>query len=228
MGQKFYPDAHPENTSVDGWANRWITAYTFANIRIQAGQLAGPSDASNFGVNLTSTTASSKFNNMARSIFLFDTSVIPAGATITAATFDVYIVSKLNDLAMTNAHAALSLVGVAPASNIDLVAADFNIANWTFTRYAADIAYNNVTTSAFNTMALNAAGLALLNASAKGPGGMAKLGLTFAVDTDAGTPNWISAKTTRYEIDYADTANSEYDPKLTVIWDLPKSFGYIF
>jgi len=210
MGRIFYPDPHPETSSVDGWANHWITAYTFAVIRGNTGQLAGPNDASNYGINLTSTTASTKFNNMARSIFLFDTSAIPADATITAATFGVYIASKLNDLAMTEAHAALALVGATPATNTALVAADFNLDYWTMTAYATDIPYTSVNTSAFNTMSLNAAGLTLLNASAKGAGGMAKLGLTFGVDRLNETPNWVSSKTSRYEIYYADSANDPY------------------
>jgi hypothetical protein len=220
LGKIFYPDAHPEpsGSSVDGWANVWwFIDKTFANIRTTAGQLANSDQANNTGVNLSSNATTNHYNNMARSIFLFNTSAIPTGATITAATFGVYIISKLNDLGMTNAHAALSLVGATPISNTNLVADDFTYTRWTFTRYATDIAYNNVTVNAYNTMALNAGGLAIIG---KDTGGMTKLGLTFGVDTDAGTPAWVSSKSTQYGIDYADTAGTTYDPYLEVEWSL--------
>jgi len=218
-GGIFYPDAHPETNSVDGWVNRWwFVNETFAVIRTGAGDNAGPGADQITTPNLQASASIGKYNNMARGIFVFDTSAIPSGATITSATFGIYVNAKTNGLGMTSAHAALALVKVAPTGNTDIVAADFNIARWTMTdQYAADIPYDSVTIGAYNAMALNATGIAAIG---KGAGGMTKLGLTFGVDRTAGSPAWASGASTNYTIRFADYTGTTYDPYLEVRWSL--------
>jgi hypothetical protein len=221
LGGIFYPDADPETSSVDGWVNRYPVIEAFANIRKWAGSWAGPAVNEATSPNLTGCggllAIPNTYNNMARSIFVFDTSAIPSGATITSATFGIYVTSRLNDLGMTDAQAALSLVGVTPTTDTNIVPADYNIARWTFTRYANDILWSNVSTGAYNTMALLPAGLAIIG---KAPVGRTRLGLTLGVDTDNGSPPWVNGKSTQYGIRFADYTGTTYDPYLEVRWSL--------
>ena len=210
-----YPDANPETTSVDGIVYRTGANETFSTIRAGAGTLANDSTTGLYqtAVSLFATATTNQYEQLSRSIFLFDTSSLTSGAAISAATLSLWIRSKNNSLGMTSAHAGMAIVGSTPASNTALVAADYG--NLGTTRYATDIAYDSVTIGAYNDFTLNATGLTNISKTS-----VTKFGARFAVDVDNGSPAWTAYLSTSYEIPYADWTGTTQDPKLVVTYVL--------
>jgi hypothetical protein len=199
----FNPDGDPETTSVDGSVRR-TTAGNFSTIRTSAGNTATDDGASNQAPVLEATTNSDEYGRMDRGVFLFDTSSLPDGAEIISATFELYVSAKTDGFS----GGAISLVTTTPASNTALVAADYNIANWSFTKQATDLTIASITTSAYNTWTLNANGLASISKT-----GITKFGLVTAYDADNSAPTWSSAAIA--DLTW-NTANGTNKPKLNV------------
>lgn len=217
-----YPDANPETTSVDGRV--WVGAQdaVWGTVRGTAGNNSADTDASQFFVYADATTTSNQFATIGRGIFLFDTSSLTASANISAATFSLYGTAKSNGLSFTDAHASVALVSSSPASNIALVNADFNIANFGSTRFATDFSYASFSIVGYNDMALNASGITNISKT-----GVSKFGTMFTCDLDNTAPNWISGLSTSINCNYADNGSNK--PKLVVTYTLggAKSFSVI-
>ncbi len=189
------PDAHAETTSVDGQVRRGVNE-TWAQITAGAGDNADDSsvDGSAGG---RSTANVNEFQRCWRSIFLFDTSPIPNGSVVDEAALKVYIPNKTNDLGWSNSQAALALVAAVPTTgDTVLVAADYGA--FGSTRFATDIPYNLVSSGAYVTFNLNAAGLAAIDVT-----GITKFGIRIAADID-GTAPWVSNVATYFDFQFAD------------------------
>ena len=213
----FFPDPNPETTSVDGLVERNNAgSETFASLRSGAGTVADDSTSATGGgrvYRLLASTTTDGFQVLDRGIFLFDSSSLPDGATISSATFSFYIAAgnSSNALGLSAAHAAASLVGSTPASNTGLVAADY--AQLGSTRYATDKNFADWNTDAYTDQALNATGITNISKT-----NITKLGTRSGVDLDNGTPAWSSAAGSIGGCNQADVAGTTTDPKLTVIF----------
>lgn len=193
------------NPSFNGQVTRGQTVdETFATIRAGAG--VGTNVGANELVHLHGNVTTDHFDYNYRYIVHFDTSSIGADKTVTAATFDVYVNSKVNNEGMTN----LALVKPTPASATDVIAADYNIANWPATRQATDLSIAGITTSARNIWTLNATGLANINKV-----GTTTLGLIFSNDVDDSGATWQSDDDSLVNGDYAADTNK---PQLIVTY----------
>src|SRR5262245_27346695 len=91
-----YPDKHPETTTVHGHARRASAGETFAAIRSGAGTSADDAGASESFVFIQQ--AGAVWVDIDRSIFLFDTSALTSGVTVTAATLNVFATSLTTGL----------------------------------------------------------------------------------------------------------------------------------
>ncbi len=207
----FYPDAHPESTSVDGYAWHYLLAgLTWGQIITAAG--IGSNDSESI---LYCTYAKShdyldgKWEWLYRSILLFDTSALPDGATIIAATLRIYGDSKEDTL---SAAPDINVYSSNPASDTVLEAGDFNSLGST-PLCDTPITYAGWNVAGYNDFTLNAAGLAAISKI-----GITKLGLRNANYDVAGvSPTWVADKRFALWGLSADTPLGS-KPKLTITY----------
>lgn len=212
-----YPDPDPETSTVDGGVE-FKGFDTFTNMRNSAGSGAWPSravsTAGDSGAIWLGATTSPTFRGIGRGIYLFDTSVISAGATISAASLSLYGHGKADDLAITP---DIDVYSANPASNTNLVASDY--ATLGTTSYTGSpISYASWNTAAYNVFTLNATGRAAITKA-----GITKLGTRNAnYDVANSAPTWsASTDTFSYLWSYwADQTGSSNDPTLDVTYTI--------
>ena len=206
----FYPDSCPTSTSVDGQAYETTDA-VWATIRADAGD-----GSTNCAVAMEATIGSGAGGNaydyFYRMIMLFDTSTLPAGATISSATFD-FIANTIND--QFAEAGSIALLNSTPASNTALVNADYTQIGTT--RQAADIALSTITVDGnYDVWPLNATGLASIDTS-----GITKFGARQVSDLDDQEPTWSIYKYQTFSIWASQKAGSE--PRLVVTYTTPSA-----
>lgn len=205
---KFYPDADPEVSSVDGWVNNSAYRGSWSYIRTGAGYAAYPSDDHGW-VNFTCSDQQDTWAALDRTIFVLDTSAIPPEANILSATFNFYGKSKRDIL---GALPSINLFLSYPATNTDIIKDDYNpfgtIPLGTEITYADYLWLN-----ALNQIPLNEAGL---NAIIKG--GITKFGLRESkYDAPNIMPPWASPGYAGLEFWMADKGDP-YRPYLEVTY----------
>ncbi len=206
-----YPDADPETSTVDGATGRIIVDETWATFRSGVGNHS-PADGATLDVaNLNASTTSDQWKSMQRGVALFDTSPIDTGE-IKDATLSFFGSAKFNDFASAPDS---TIVSASPASNTDLVDADYNIANFGTTEFASRITYASWSTSAYNDFTLNASGEGNIDKS-----GISKFGARSDWDLDNSPPTWGSNDTAYMRAHSADAAGTSNDPKLVVNYAL--------
>jgi RHS repeat-associated protein len=195
----FYPDAGTSGvTSVDGNVNyqdasSWSTAHDAASGNI----------LDRDGVNsiyAQSTYHTNSLYYIGRGLMNFDTSALGAGVTVSAATFSGYGVGVEN----ANSCSA-SLVGNTGASSTSYSTSDYNQIG--STKYASDITCASWSTTGYNDFAMNATGLAAINAT-----GVTKLGFRLSNDLNNTAPTGHNAA----GFASSDTTGTANDPKLVV------------
>lgn len=214
-----YPDADPETTTVDGDVFRATVVETFSTIRSGAGNAFR--NETTIIHRLVAHNTESNYTSLVRGIHLFDTSTLSSNAVLSSAVLSLYGVGKSNGLGLSTAHRALSLVESSPASNTTLVNSDYGTLGTT--RYADDFAYDNFSTTGYNDITLNSTGLSNISLT-----GITKFGTRLAVDTDNGTPAWVTIESTSITIRSSDYPNGTFGPKLLVTYNLTNRFFLMF
>ena len=204
----FYPDAHPESTSVDGYAESGIVDAAWATVRVAAGAAAIDS-ADGLFVQFNSFTSANTWRHIFRAILLFDTSSIPDDAIITSATLSIYGSVKTD----TGSYApTINVYASLPASSTALIGSDYSTLGTT--ALATAIAYASWSTTGYNDFTLNAAGIAAINLS-----GITKLGLREATyDAPNNAPTWVSGTGAKME-GWSAEKGTTFRPKLTVTYN---------
>jgi hypothetical protein len=200
----FYPSAGAVSP-VDGRIY-YDSTTSWANSR--AGATGGGVDVISANtVVVQSEQASAVSYPISRNAFLFDTSPIGTD-TVDSGTFSLYSSATGNDTETTN-PADLALVSSSPATNDNLVTADYDITNWGSTRYATDFDLGTfIATTGYKDMTLNASGIAFVNTT-----GITKFGIRGANDVDNVAPTARSYGMAYY----ADQTGTTQDPKLVVV-----------
>lgn len=204
----FYPDAHPETSSVDGELYHSVAAgASWATLRDGAGTYAVPTATLGY-VGMTSDDETDKWANIERCVFLFDTSSL-AGRTVISATLSIRGYSKADGLSCTP---DINIYSSNPASNTNLVAGDYDsLGTAAFCDTA--ITYTGFNTSGYNDFVLNASGLAAINTS-----GISKFGARNTnYDVANSAPSWAASKSSRFRMCYAEYG-AGYQPKLVVTY----------
>lgn len=214
----FYPDADPETNSVDGRVDHsqgtpggvsWAT--------LVAGVGTGAADAGGtaYAFYFHAGTTSPNFDEIRRSIFLFDTQNIPDMDTIDSAILSLSGSSKDDALAATP---DLNIYSSAPASNTAVVSGDYDSLG--STPFSTAITYANLSTTGFNDFALNADGLAQISKT-----GVSKFGARNANKDVANTaPAWTSNLDSGFIVYMAEeVAAGDQRPKLVVTHTAPPS-----
>jgi hypothetical protein len=211
----FYPDADPETTSVDGYAantpgvdDTWSAFHDAA---------AGSASSDDAGVMIVGAYyGSTGWAGILRAFLLFDTSSLPDGATITAASLHLYgdHFNPKIDSPGAASEPQLDVVGSTPASDTAIDVNDFpNIGT---TRYAAGTDFSSLVDDGWNVIALNATGIAAISLA-----GITKLGLRVNCDTDNSEPDSSLGFDARFFPSTADNSNSARKPYLEVTYTVP-------
>lgn len=201
-----YPDPDPETTTVDGRTGKgdstnWATTQTSATgeaIRTLSNEASE--------ISTRSRRVGTSTYEIHRGYFLFDTSSIDDAETINSATFSLYVLSTSDG--DNDGQDYIALTSSSPASNTNLVDADYN--DLGTTKYATDIDIGSISTSAYNDWTLNATGLAAISKT-----GVTKLGTREGHDIE----NATIADSSRNDIEhyFADQTGTTNDPKLVVV-----------
>jgi hypothetical protein len=208
----FYPDAHPEVASVDGFVGRSLgPSESWSTIRAGAGNVSSDTGNQFLGSYIQADTTPGRYIELYRGIFLFDTSSLQTTYTINSATFEFVATQKTDELGGDS----LSLVTSTPASNTALANSDYTQLG--IIRQAADLPIASILadSSTYNPMSLNAAGLASIT-----KGGVSKFGVRSTFDmANSPEPTWVSGGFTRVRIASAEEILAgDKRPKLVVIY----------
>lgn len=199
------------NPSLDGFAIR-NAEVNWATLKSGEGTSASYNDVSSHQANfMVSGGATNIWGFLSRSFYLFDTSTIPANATITGATLSLYINSYADP---SGAGWEFNVYSSNPTSDTALVAGDFSKVG--SNSFATSIAMSSMSTSAYNTWTLNATGIEAINKT-----GLTKLSLRESkYDAGSSTPPWASSKTNYLTVSFNE---SDSKPKLSITYNLPSS-----
>lgn len=207
----FYPDAADEVTSVDGRVVRSAAVQTWADLIAGAGTAATDNGAT-FGVSINSPAGPTNYwRDLSRGFFLFDTSALGAGATISSATFEFVCTGVYNDFSDS-----ISMITTSPASNTGLVAADFSQVGTT--KQASDLTIGglNTNSSTYNVFTLTPAGLNSISLT-----DISKFGVRLTSENDDSMPSWVANKDSIVNFAAAEEILSgDKRPKLVVTYTL--------
>lgn len=192
-----YPDANPETTTVDGYI--YINGSSWAQCRNASEGDAADSSSTTAVIGVRPTL-------IQRGFFLFDTSSLGDPDTVTATTLALYVTAVVNN--DNDGNDFLTPVSASPASNTDLLVADYNdVGSTAYVATGTDI--GSLTTSAYNTFTFNATGRDAVSKTGVSKFAMRE-GHDYANDPAAGT-NTVTVST-------ADHTGTSQDPKLTVTY----------
>lgn len=167
--------------------------------------------------NLASATATALYSHLNpdgtvytiwRSIILFDTSAIADTDTVDSATFSLYLTNTAD--AINDAYSYTGVVTSTPASNADVVTADFDQLGTVL--QAPSLDHTGLSTAAYKDFTFNATGISNISKT-----GVSKFGIreghdienqSVAVSPDRVSGNYWSA---------ADETGTTQDPKLVVV-----------
>ena len=164
----FYPNAHVETASVDGYVDRVAASEAWATIRGGAGTAFNDSGSTAY-VGIYFSVTANKYLVIRRAPLLFYTASLPDGATITSATIALYGIAEV-DTAAKDPY--INVYTCNPISAIALENADYNIARWITTACSTLKAEADWNLTSWNTFTLNAAGKAAISKTAVSKFGM--------------------------------------------------------
>jgi len=214
----YYPNAHPETTSVDGWVRSFSggPGVSWTTIRNGTGLVADDTAAFNFysvgmqGDELGGTS----YDFMWRSIVLWDTSALPDGASVSAATASVYGYNKTDDTVPLNPD--INIYTSTPGSNTALLASDWSQIGTTAKSTA--ITYSNFSTTNYNNFVLN--DLTTISLTS-----ISKFGFRNAnYDVANSAPSFSAGGYAAGFTFYFSEQGTGYQPKLVVTYTLPSTF----
>ena len=210
----FYPAAGSVSP-VDGRVWRSVgTNESWASI--QGGNGTNKNDAAidSYYAGWLSGTDSATFYELYRAIHLFATGdTIPTTDTVDSGTFSWWPTLKEHQSSAEGNKVETNVYASSPAANDTLAIGDYQTMGTT--AYATAIAYDSLTTGAYNDYTLNATGLA---AVAKGTGTITKFGIRDSNhDAPNSAPTWQSETYDDVVGYYADQTGTTSDPKLVIV-----------
>ena len=198
--------------AIDGYATDTTASTTYEALRARGGTATASGSTTTVNAPLLDTGANtaSAFHIFNRGILSFNTATIPENAVGMTANLSLYVTAKENELGSP----AYGITGGTLASNTSIAAGDFD--GFQDVRYATDIAYASIGTSARNVWVLNDAGLANVSTSS-----YTVVYLRDSWDIDNSGPAFAKSSTTSITwnpVGYTGTAN---DPYLDICYQTP-------
>lgn len=207
----FYPEPNPGTTSCDGYAGRDGFDESFGTMRGGAGSGSSASDTADY-MQLESSATSNQYRSFYRSFYLFDTSSIGSGNTVTSGTISLYGSSSIDHFSQS-----VCIVSTTPASNTTIVNGDYSNTSTT-EQSSTRITLASWSNSGYNDFTLSATGIASVSLTS-----ITKFGGKLSGDLDNTAPTWSSSLNARARAIQADTAGTTTDPKLVIVYTLPVS-----
>ena len=210
----FHPDQDAEADTVDGYTRYEVPNSDWSVLVAGAGGYSSDTVVSSAMIGMTGHTSSNRFNTIARCPFLFDTSSIPDGDSVSSATLSLKGTSKTDGLSTTP---SMNIYSSSPASNTSLAAGDYD--SFGTTAFCdTDVTYAGWNTSAFNDFVLNASGIAAIDITGISKFGTRNSEYDVGDELDPGNhdPNWVSNSDTWVMGSFAETEGTASDPKLVV------------
>jgi hypothetical protein len=199
-----------ENSPVDGYVYHVQANQTWATIRNGAGTSAFSTDTGADFIGVVAGANSNTWSNIIRSIFLFDTSTLTSGATISAAVMSLYGYKKY-DTFNVPAAVDVDIYTSTPNSNSVLVAGDFTQIGTT-SQTGSPITYDNFSITGYNAFTLNATGKGNISKT-----GISKFGARNANhDVANSAPTYSASAYSTLRCYFADNATNK--PKLVVTY----------
>lgn len=214
----FYPDPHPETSSVDGYVRQQYSSgsgQSWSTIRSASGN-AHNDDTEDIDVFIHADTTTDNWDDFRRGIVVFDASDLD-GFTVDSATLKMYLVSKTDDFS-----ASVSLVSATPASNTDLANGDYDALGTT--KLSSDVTIASMSTSSYIDFVLNSAGIAHLQDEIDNNAGIARFGLRITADNDNLEPTWVSGNGSLARFESAENTGTSNDPRLDVEYSASVTF----
>lgn len=215
----FYPNPDVETTSVDGYVV--ADGGSWASVRGAATGSTVNSSSPNFTISVYSIDTGPPYyiiaSSVTRAFFLFDTSTLPDLAIISDATLSLYATSKsIND---NDGDDTANIVTSTPATNTNLVLADYNQTGTVLQAPAKDIS-SNVTLSTYNAFVFNSTGIGNVSLT-----GVSK----FALREGHDLINSVPLASNDAAFSSAEASGTSQDPKLEVTYTTDSfSFGQWF
>ncbi len=205
----YYPDADPETSSVDGQVVRWVPGSTWSSLHDSAGN--DHYDATGAVEDLVyADSTPDQWIGIKRGIVLFNTSELPDSAIIQSAVLSLYGDSKIG--LPSGWTFDTNIYSANPASNIDLVNADYGTLGTT-TYSDTALSFESVLLGGYNDFSLNSAGLAAISKT-----GVSKFGVRNSnYDAANSAPPWSSLAICYVRFSQAE-AGAGYKPKLVVTY----------
>ena len=171
---------------------------------------------------IQSSTTSSQWANIRRSIFTFDTSPLTADAVISSGVFSLAGTGVKSDgLSITP---NIALVAATPANHNNLVTADYGQLETADLATRITYAGWDETDGNYNDFALNSAGKSNISKI-----GISKFGVRNGqYDADNSPPSWSSSQASVIQCDFADVAGTATDPKLVITFSFPTGGNPVF
>jgi hypothetical protein len=210
----FYPDPHPESTSVDGYIDKgtesdpsgfdWSTLHDAAS-----GTVADDSGTELFLTVESNDTNTDKWNRIGRSFLLFDTSSLPNDASISAA--KIALKHSNNFSTDPNFDQLIYIVGSSPASSTAIATADFDQIG--STSFATPVDEDSLSINAYSDWNFNGTGIAAISDA-----GVSKFAVRLSSDYDDTPPTWAADNQSGPAFYSADQSGTGSDPYLEVTY----------
>ena len=203
----YYPDAASETTSVDGFVGNGGDI-SWSSLQGGSGTGSDHTTTNDTTAAYASSVTSNLWAYMYRAVYLFDTSALPDGDSISSATLSVYGTAKASQWGDY-----VTVSTSSPGSNTTLVNSDFaKLGTTEMIDSGSRILDANWNTAGWNDFTLNATGISNISAT-----GVTKFGLRFLNDINNNAPTWVSSQSSNLIGYYADQTGTTNDPKLVVV-----------
>jgi hypothetical protein len=206
----FYPDPHPESTSVDGQVGRINVDESWSAIRGGVGNFSDDNAVAR-SLFISSSATNNQWDNFFRLIFLFDTSIIPDADSIDSGEISFYGFAGKSDIFSQSWVVCNSN----PNFNTFLATSDYSnlgLTELSSTRIT-NASWND---GAYNDFTLNSAGLTAIDAT-----GVSKFGSCMSGDFDDSEPAWQNDLSDYMSCYMADEPGTSKDPKLVITHTAP-------
>lgn len=206
----YYPDAHEETSSVDGYTIASQLGQTWEQKRAADG-VSVYDNTNDINALINCHSVQDEYGRLDRGFTLFDSSGLPDVCGITASTYSLYGQSENHALGSPD----INVYSSNPASNTEIVADDHDTLGDTPYCDTA-IGYASWTTSGYNDFILNATGIAAVSKTS-----ITKFGVREAThDVGGSEPTWSESAYMWIQAWSADKGNG-YKPKLVVTYEPP-------
>lgn len=215
-------DGYVEFSSTDEYD--WDTVWD-ATRGAATGTSANYTGAYPYAPELVNNFSTDFSQSLARAFYPFDTSALDDGATITAATLNLYCKEKRLGIGSGSTYDYIGLVQTTQASETQLSTADFDQCGALngATLGASAVTISTLSTTGYTSIALNATGLGWISKT-----GYTKLGLRVARDLLDADPTSVEDDSDKARFYCSEQTGTDKDPYLEITAEAGSVQGFVF